>query len=357
MRLRIPEAMAQLVAVAVFFMLLASWPGQAQTPPAANNVDTPAQAVKAPTNEPISRDPAVLALPSDAAALGGYNVLIADRGNNRLLIVSPEKRILWTYSFTGFRAGSGADDAFFADEGKSIIASDEHQQLVQVIDIASKTVTWQYGKPGRRGSRPGLLDYPDDAYKLPNGNIMVADIRNCRIVEISADKHIVRQAGVTGRCWAGSTALASPNGDKPLPNGHVLVSTIGDHSITELDEAWKPVFKLKLPIRYPSDPQMTKAGNFLVAGYTHPGKLIEIRRDGQIVWEYTARGDGVLNRPSLAIELPNGNVLLNDDLNHRVIVIDKVTNAILWQYGVTHRPGTRPGYLSIPDGLDIMKAN
>ena len=300
---------------------------------------------------------AILAsLPNDAGALGGYNVLIADRGNNRLILVNPGKQILWEYDFTGIRPGSGADDAFFADDGKSVIVNLEYQQVIQVIDMASKAVTWQYGVLGKRSGDDGYLDYPDDAYKLANGDVMVADIRNCRVLEIAPDKRIVRQAGVTGRCGSTPPLLASPNGDTPLPNGHVLVSTINDHGLIELDEAWQPVFRLTLPLRYPSDPQMTSAGNFLISEYTRAGKIIEISRAGSVVWEYTAAGEGGLNHPSLAIELPNGNILANDDMNHRVIVVDKATKKIVWQYRVTGRRGSTPGYLSIPDGLDIIKA-
>ncbi len=334
--------------------------GVLPVPASANQILPPAPRPVAADKQPVgpvTNDPALAALPGDASALGGYNVLIADRGNNRVLLVSPQKQILWEYRLEGFPPGSGADDAFFADDGKSVIVNLEHQQVIQIIDVATKTVVWQYGTAGRKGSRSGLLDFPDDAYKLPNGDVIVADIRNCRVIEISPDKRIVRQAGVTGRCWGGSNTLASPNGDKPLPNGHVLVSTINDHSITELDENFKPIFKLKLPIRYPSDPQLTTAGNFLVVGYTRPGPLLEIGRDGKIVWKYQPQRDGELNHPSLAMELPNGNILLNDDLNQRVIVIDKATSKILWQYGVTHRRGAKPGYLHIPDGLDIQKAN
>ncbi|MBZ9799597.1 PQQ-binding-like beta-propeller repeat protein [Mesorhizobium sp. ES1-4] len=302
-------------------------------------------------------DPAVAAAPSDPVALGGYDVLIADRGNGRLLLVSPQKQILWQYRFTDIPPGSGADDAFFADGGKSIITNLEHQQVIRIIDRATKKVTWEYGKLGQPGSSAGHLDFPDDAYKLANGDVVVADIRNCRILEISPDKKVVRQAGVTGRCWGNATALASPNGDKPLPNGHILVSTINDDGLIELDQNWKQILHLKLPIRYPSDPQMTKLGNFLVASYTRPGTIIEITRDGKVVWRYQAKLHEELNHPSLAIELPNGNVLATDDLNHRVVVIDKATSTILWQYGVTHRRGEKPGYLHIPDGLDIIKAD
>lgn len=295
--------------------------------------------------------------PADATALGGYNVLIADRGNNRVLLVSPDKKILWEYDFKGLAHSTGADDAFFANGGKSIIVSLEHQQVIEIIDIATKKVTWQYGHLGKRGWKDGYLYFPDDAYQLPNGNISVADIRNCRILEISPDKKIVRQAGLTDRCGSKAPRLASPNGDTPLPDGNVLISTIQDHSMTELDAAWKPILKLTLPVRYPSDPQLTKAGNFLIASYTHPGKIIEIDSAGKVVWSYAATAGGRLNRPSLAIELPNGNIMANDDLNHRVIVVDKATKTIVWQYGITGHRGTAPGYLAIPDGLDIIKAD
>lgn len=318
----------------------AGWaPGLTDLRTAARSETSPTVATSTPL--PLAADP-----------LGGLDVLIADRGNNRVLLVSPKKEILWEYDFVGLPPKSGADDAFFADEGKSIVVNLEHEQVVQVIDVASKAVTWSYGELGRRGATAGRLDYPDDAYKLQNGDIIFADIRNCRILEIAPNKSIVRQAGTTGRCSGGPLTLASPNGDKPLPNGHVLVSTIGDHSLTELDDTWTPVFKLPLPLHYPSDPQMTMAGNFLIADYVRRGRIIEIARDGTVTWDYTGTGDGRLNRPSLAVELPNGNILANDDLNQRVIVIDKASKQIVWQYGVTGKAGSSPGYLSIPDGLD-----
>jgi hypothetical protein len=74
-----------------------------------------------------------------------------------------------------------------------------------------------------------------------------------------------------------------------------------------------------------------------------------------VVWEYDGDPTTPLNKPSLAIELPNGNILTNDDYNHRVIVIDKNTKQIIWQYGITGKPGSGVDQLNTPDGLDIIK--
>jgi hypothetical protein len=77
-------------------------------------------------------------------------------------------------------------------------------------------------------------------------------------------------------------------------------------------------------------------------------------KTGKPTWEYfAASGEKMLNHPSLALELPTGDVILNDDQRHRVLVIDRVTKEIIWQYGVTDTPGHAPGYLFYPDGMDI----
>jgi len=48
-----------------------------------------------------------------------------------------------------------------------------------------------------------------------------------------------------------------------------------------------------------------------------------------------------------------GDVIVADDLRDRVVVIDRATKDIIWQYGVTDRKGHAPGYLNYPDGFDI----
>jgi hypothetical protein len=37
-----------------------------------------------------------------------------------------------------------------------------------------------------------------------------------------------------------------------------------------------------------------------------------------------------------------------------VVLIDPATSRIVWQYGHTDQPGTAPGYLNTPDGMDFL---
>src|ERR1039457_6477558 len=104
---------------------------------------------------------------------------------------------------------------------------------------------------------------------------------------------------------------------------------------------------------YPSDTNEVRPGLFLSADYTNPGAIETFTGKGELRWRYAPTGALALDQPSLALPLPNGDVLANDDKNNRVIVIDPHTNRIVWQYGHTHQPGSQPGYLANPDGVDL----
>jgi hypothetical protein len=309
----------------------------------------------------LSDGPAVQAAPDgEDVGLRG-NVLIADADNNRVLEVTPDKRIVWEFPRPGDLAPGQTfvdpDDAFYTPGGRTIITNQEDNHMIAIIDYATHKIVWEYGHAGHPGSAPGYLNTPDDAYQLPDGRVVVADIKNCRVLLFDPPpaRHVQRQFGKTGRCDAGEGHFMSPNGDTPLPNGHLLVTEIGRRSASELDLATgRIVHRIPLPVAYASDTQLTRGGEYLTVDYVHPGRVVVASRTGKLLWSYGPKsGPGMLNHPSLAIELPNGNFLLNDDDNNRVIVLSRRTKRILWQYGVTGVAGRTPGYLKDPDGVDL----
>ena len=279
--------------------------------------------------------------------LPGY-LLIADRDNNRALIVSPSKRVVW--QATNLR---GPDDAFFTPGYRTIITNEEFNDTLTELAVATKRRIWRYGHDAVPGSSPGYLDAPDDAYRLANGTTTVADIRNCRIVLLSHAKRVLRVLG--GSCVHDPPrGFASPNGDTPLPDGGLLVTEIGGW-IDRLDGRGHLVWAVRSPVSYPSDAQLLHNGRILVCGFTIPGKIVVLTRSGHITWSFgAASGRDELAKPSLAVLLPNRMIAANDDWNHRVIVIDPRSKRIVWQYGHTGVAGSRTGYLNKPDGLDLL---
>ncbi len=293
------------------------------------------------------------------------DVLIADSYNHRILIVNAQKRIVWQFPQPGHRPNhpfARPDDAFFGPHFDEIVTNEEDYQVVSIINLRQRRIVWQYGHFGKAGSDHGYLDYPDDAFlywRNGHGLIAVADIRNDRILTINRATHqIVRQYGQTRVDVANPpVSYAAPNGDFPAPHGGMLVTQIGGQDVVRLNHQGHVLWKLRLPYFYPSDANLTPHGNVIVAFYTNPGRIIKISRGGKILWQYHfASGPRALNKPSLAMQLPNGNILATDDHNDRVVVINPKTKRIVWQYGHRGVPGKAPGYLNVPDGADWLPA-
>lgn len=285
------------------------------------------------------------------------DLLIADRGNDRILLINPAGRILWRYpSRPGQRRLYFDDDAFFTPGGRGIISNEEDNHAIVQIGYPRGHVQWTYGHPGVPGSGPGYLNTPDDAYRLRNGLVIVSDNRNCRLLEIRG-RHVVRSIGSPSSCVHDPPrSLASPNGDTPLADGHILISEINGAYVDEITLTGRLVRSFHVPVAYPSDPQITHKGNILVADYSRPGGVVIVdRQTGALLWRYQpTSGPGELDHPSLASMLPNGDIIVVDDYNDRIVVIDPATNRIVWQYGHTAVGGTAPGYLHIPDGFDFV---
>lgn len=308
------------------------------------------------------------ATPKVAAAPPGPlpgNLMIADRGNDRVIIVTPQKKTIWSKSFASLGGSGGInalgpDDAFFTPDRKHIIVNEEDDHAIALIDIATKKIVWNYGHPGVPGSLPGYLNTPDDAYVLPSGIITTADIHNQRILFINPKTgKVVKKYGTTGQWYHNPPdSFAAPNGDTPLPSGGMVVTEIGCVCADILDAQGHLIRTVHFPhMTYPSDTQMMPNGDLLVADYSTPGRVEIVNRQGQVVWQYFhSSGPGELSNPSLAIRLPNGNIAVNDDYNDRVVVINPKRNRIVWQYGHKGVPGTARNYLWIPDGMDLMPA-
>jgi hypothetical protein len=289
--------------------------------------------------------------------------MIADRGNDRLLVVNAKKKILWRFPSKAHPAPPGGfyfpDDAFFIHHGTGIISNEEQNERIVQLSYPGGKLLWSYGHPGVTGSEPGYLHEPDDAYLLKNGDVSVADAQNCRILLISSAKKILQDFGSPEACTHEPPKyLGSPNGDTPLADGNILVSEVNGSYIDEITPQGKVEWSLQLPIEYPSDPQQLGPDRYLVADYTKPGGIYEFTREGKILWSYhPPSGNGMLNHPSLAERLPNGLIAVNDDYRQRVVIIDPKAKKIVWQYGVTGKPGTGPDHLHIPDGFDLLAPN
>jgi hypothetical protein len=140
-----------------------------------------------------------------------YPILIADRRNNRLIEIAPDKSIVWEFPSPSLKVYRGNEDVNFSADGKLLAVSEEDNFDVHIVDYEKRQLTWTYGMPDRRGSGEGLLNYPDDAHLLADGKFLTADIRNCRVLIIDPghqqDRHPV---GHTRQVQTQSTPRTGP---------------------------------------------------------------------------------------------------------------------------------------------------
>ncbi|HEY3462779.1 MAG TPA: PQQ-binding-like beta-propeller repeat protein [Gaiellaceae bacterium] len=287
------------------------------------------------------------------------DVLIADRSNDRLLVVDPHGRLVWRFPPPGSASLPLPDDAFFSPDGRRIVVTEEDVDVVSVVDVASRRIVWRYGATLAPGSGPDRLAHPDDAMLLPDGAIVAADIENCRLVLLHPPSHrLARASGspANGCVHAPPRAWGSPNGAFPLAGGGTLVTEINGDWVDALSANGRLLWSAHPPgISYPSDSNEVRRGLFVTVGWQSPGVLETFDRHGRLTWRYRPRpGAPQLDHPSLALPLPNGDLLVNDDFDDRVIVVDPRTNRVVWQYGHTGVAGSAPGYLSRPDGVDLV---
>jgi DNA-binding beta-propeller fold protein YncE len=207
---------------------------------------------------------------SDPSVLPGP-VLIADRDNNRLLEVSPDGRVLWRFPAPGDLAHGQTfllpDDAFFSPNGREIVVTQEDDFAISVVDLASDRIVYRYGHPGVPGSEPGYVHNPDDAMLMPSGDLLSADIKNCRVLVIRPPAHRpLRQLGQTGVCEHDlGVSYGSPNGAFPMSDGDTAITEINGDWLDLIAPDGTPVLATHPPgFTYPSDTNQVRPGLFPV---------------------------------------------------------------------------------------------
>ena len=305
-----------------------------------------------------------LAPGSDPTALPS-DLLIADRSNDRLLVVDPTGKVVWQFPRPGDLAPHQSflipDDAFFTPDGNDIITTEEDDSVISEIDVATHRIIWRYGSPGHPGSGVNELSNPDDAMMLPSGYVVLADIKNCSLLVLRPPSHVPFERigeNTTACLHAPPLQWGSPTGVFAMRDGSFLVTEINGDWVDDITLAGATLhWSTKPPgVAYPSDSNEVVPGRFLTADYSTPGQAVEFDSHGKLLWRYgPSSGPGALNQPSLCLPVPQrAEIICNDDSDDRVVVISTVTNRIVWQYGHDGVPGRAPGYLRRPDGIDFV---
>ena len=188
----------------------------------------------------------------------GY-LLIADRGNNRMLLVDGAKRSAVGVS-EARRPGCRSGSTTTRSSGRRRTGSSPTRRISTRSRSSPSRPAGSSGVTATsnvRSGAPGYLNTPDDAYLLPNGLVSVADAYNCRVLFIS--KVTPGRAAVRHdrRLPARSTRVSSaPSTARPRSPTAARSSARSRGSwIDDIGPSGRLRWAVQAPVSYPSDPQ------------------------------------------------------------------------------------------------------
>jgi len=229
--------------------------------------------------------------PEGVQAVGSGSVVVADPANRLALWIGNDGRLLWGLGTSDDPALQSPVSIRKLPTSFSFLIVDRDAQRVFIAD-SNKVIRWQYGTTGVAGSGAGQLDSPTYADLDPDGNVVICDAGNHRVIAVRrSDDHIVWQYGTTGVSGSGVDRLVRPTSVQWL--------TAGAH-----------------------------AGNALICDQG-AGRVLEVRssdyRTGydqaSVVWEYPA-GDGS-GQPSCALGMSGSDdaIWVSDPTSGRVFAV------------------------------------
>ena len=215
--------------------------------------------------------------------LEDIEIPLVNKNNNRIFIVNRAKQILWRLVEVEENHPLRLERPGFCEllENGYMLITDSDRHRVMEIYRQTKEITWQYGITGAIGSGPNQLGYPRSITLTPDDTFIISDQHNSRVIEVNRDKEIIWSYGG----W--------------------------DDGIS--------------PINAPYYAQRTKDDTILITDWSNH-VILEVTRDKEICWEYGTKKSpgsdfGELMYPESAIRLENGNTLICDTRNNRVLEV------------------------------------
>lgn len=199
------------------------------------------------------------------------------------------------------------------------------------LDSSGKVV-WSYDKLGSIES----------SVRTNNGDTIVTDSSSSRIVHISNGGN-VKTLGTSTFI----SALKSPMWVDSIDGQNVLITDNGANKIAEYNGT-NQVWSYSTGLSRPRSAIYLNNGNILIAD-TGNRRVIEINKAGNIVWSF----DKSMDKPVHAIRTATGNTLITDLGYSRIIEVDYTGKVVWWfagpQGGTSPSTGNQSGTGIIPN--------
>ncbi|HVJ67589.1 MAG TPA: WD40 repeat domain-containing protein [Caulifigura sp.] len=221
-------------------------------------------------------------------------------------------------------------------------------------------VSWEYACKGT----------PHDLALLPSGNVLFINA-DSEVLEVTPGKDVVWR--YKPQPTSGDVKKIEVHAAQRLADGNTLVAETGNRRLVEVDSKGAVVKTIALTIDKPHPHRDTRlvrklsSGNYLVC-HEGDGKVREYDPSGMVVWTYTldlagrpeSPGHGVEGHGTscyCALRLKNGNTLIACGNGNRVIEVDPAGKTV-WSVDQKELPGIELAWVTtlhaLPNGNVIF---
>jgi hypothetical protein len=303
------------------------------------------------------------------------NFLVSLNGSSKAVELNSTGKVLWSYDKLG-----SIESSVRTNNGDTIVTDSNSSRIVQISNGGTvKTLG--------TGTFISSLKYPTWVDSVDGQNVLITDNGANKISEYNG----------TNQVWSYSTALNRPRSAVYLSNGNILITDTGNRRVIEINKSGNIIWSFDKSMDKPVHAIRIANGNTLITdlGYS---RIIEVNFKGQVVWwfagpqggtspntgdqsgtgiipntgddssstspedglddmdiasnkkanissEYGAYGGeetpsapgNTLLFPRSASKLSNGDILIADTGNNRIVQVSK-DKKIVWQLGNLPRP-------------------
>lgn len=213
--------------------------------------------------------------------------------------------------------------------GNTLIADagDESGGGSEIIEVDPRgQIVWQYGD--------GLV-FAHSCKRSRDGNTLITDTTNDRVIEVDRRGRLVFSSESWGRGsgrLSDGSRLEYPNDAHRMPGGALLITDRNNNRVVLASRKGRVLWAYA-QVKHPHNADPLPGGNVLIAD-SDDNAVIEVDRRGRRVWEYRSAADP-LDWPRDADRLPNGNTLITDSKHARVIEVTPAGETV-WQYKVPY---------------------
>jgi hypothetical protein len=232
-------------------------------------------------------------------------------GEVDLVELDKRGRMLWFLPARRDPLGIFGDVQWTSDD--TFLYADPLRHVAAEFDRRGRIV-WQFGETGHPSQALDHLSSPGSARRLPDGRRLIADTRNHRVLLVADGTATALPIEDGGLC---APLYADISGD-----GNILICDTGNARVIETGPEGRIHWRAGNPgaarrtMSYPRSVEMTAPGHFLVAD-TARDRIVEIGRNG--VRERIFAGQRPLFWPRCVRSLPSGGLLIADGRNGRVV--------------------------------------